>query len=87
MSGCGLPSGPGGLVSSAPRHAPLPLLLRPARGPGIRPPSSLRQRHAQRATAMAALQPAKPGAATILVIAGADTPELSVLARLPPGAR
>lgn len=33
------------------------------------------------------VQPLTPGAANILVVAGADTPELSVLERLPAGAR
>lgn len=36
---------------------------------------------------MASLQPATPGAANILVVAGGDSPELSVLQKLPPGAR
>jgi hypothetical protein len=48
---------------------------------------SRRAPRAAAAAAMATVAPAKPGAATILVIAGQDTPELSVLEKLPPGAR
>jgi hypothetical protein len=35
----------------------------------------------------ATVQPATPGAANILVVAGGDSPELAVLERLPKGAR
>jgi hypothetical protein len=54
----------------------------------FRTPGKRRRSGAARAVAMAAtVRPAKPGAANILVVAGGDTPELSVLEKLPPGAR
>ncbi|GBF97360.1 D-isomer specific 2-hydroxyacid dehydrogenase [Raphidocelis subcapitata] len=50
-------------------------------------PAAPKRRGAAPAMAASSVQPAKPGAANILVVAGKETPELSVLEKLPPGAR